>query len=244
MNRKPSAARLFLLLLFLAAVLPGLSQQKRLFDVASIRPSRPGVPIQEQRIIIFPPGRMEALNITLIEILLSFSGFTGIVRGGPKWTETDRYDISAKADGEIAPADRGPMVMAFLEDRFKLAVHHEQKEEAGFALTTGKQPPNVKPAIEGEATLISPGEGGQINFRNVTMVRLTYFVRDKLGAQVRDQTGMAGSYNFSLDTAGEPGEALRDRVLSAVEVLGFRLQPLKITRDITIIDHAERPTEN
>ena len=235
-----------LLLLLLAAALPAPCQQQaaRLFDVVSIRPSRPGVPIQQQRIITFPPGRMEAVNITLSEILLAFSGFTGIVRGGPKWTETDRYDISAKADGEIAPVDRDTMIMAFLVDRFKLAVHHEQKEEAGLALTTGKQPPNVKPATEGEATRISPGEGGQINFRNVTMVRLTYFVRDKLGAQVRDQTGMAGSYNFSLDTSGEPGEALRDRVLSGMEALGFRLQPLKITRDITIIDHAERPTEN
>ena len=187
---------------------------------------------------------MEALNITLSEILLSFSGFTGIVRGGPKWAEADRYDISAKADGEIAPADRGPMVMAFLEDRFKLAVHHEQKEESGLALTTGKQLPNVKPATEGEAALISPGERGQINFRNVNMAKLANYVRDMLGVQVRDQTGMPGSYNFSLDTAGEPGEAFRDRVRSAVEALGFSLQPLKITRDVTIIDHVERPTEN
>jgi uncharacterized protein (TIGR03435 family) len=187
---------------------------------------------------------MEAVNITLSEILLSFSGFAGIVRGGPKWSESDRYDISAKADGEIMPADRGPMTMALLEDRFKLAVHHEQKEESGLALTIGKHPPDLKPAKESEGTLISPGERGQINFRNVNMPKLANYVRDMLDAQVRDQTSMAGSYNFSLETAGEPGEPFRDRVRSAVEALGFRLESLKITRDVTIIDHVERPTEN
>jgi uncharacterized protein (TIGR03435 family) len=233
-----------LFLFFLAAALPAAPQQNRVFDVVSIKLSKPGAPIQEQRIIIFPPGRMEAKNITLSEILLAFSGFTGIVRGGPKWAESERYDISAKADGEIKPAERDAMVIALLEDRFKVAVHHEKKEESGLALTTGKQPPDLKPAKEGETTLISPGERGQINFRSISMPKLANYVRDMLDVQVVDQTGMAGSYNFSIETAGDPAEAFRDRVRSAVEALGFKLAPLKITRDVTIIDHVERPTEN
>jgi uncharacterized protein (TIGR03435 family) len=59
---------------------------------------------------------------------------------------------------------------------------------------------------------------------------------------------MVGNYDFSLDPADSfastPGEAFRDRVRSAVEALGFKLEPLNVTRDIVIIDHVERPTEN
>jgi uncharacterized protein (TIGR03435 family) len=51
---------------------------------------------------------------------------------------SDRYDISAKADGEITPLERGPMALSLLEDGFRLAVHHEAKDEQGIALTTGK----------------------------------------------------------------------------------------------------------
>jgi uncharacterized protein (TIGR03435 family) len=58
---------------------------------------------------------------------------------------------------------------------------------------------------------------------------------------------MAGNFDFSLDPdsfAATPEEPFRDRVRSAIEALGFRLEPLMVTRDITVIDHAERPTEN
>ena len=151
MNCTVHPARPFLLLLVLAAVLPVQSQKTegnsspRLFDVASIKRSKPGAVIQDMR-ITFPPGRMEAVDITLSEMLLSFSGFSGKVEGGPKWVESERYDVIAKADGEITPAERGPMLMALLQDRFKLTVHHEAKEEPGIALTKGKQLPDVKPA--------------------------------------------------------------------------------------------------
>src|SRR4051794_10201943 len=101
-------ARLFLLLL--AVSFPAMSQNPggnspRQFDVVSIKPSRPGAVMQEMRITL-PPGRVEAVNITLSEMLASFSGFTGKVEGGPKWAGTERFDIIAKADGEITAAER------------------------------------------------------------------------------------------------------------------------------------------
>jgi hypothetical protein len=84
----------------------------RRFEVVSIKPSRPGATMQDMRINL-PPGRIEALNITLNELLLSFSGFSGKVEGAPKWADTERYDIEAKAATEIAPANAAPCSWRF-----------------------------------------------------------------------------------------------------------------------------------
>jgi uncharacterized protein (TIGR03435 family) len=229
-----------LLLLFLLPAAP------RQFDVVSIKPSKPDATMQDMR-ITFPPGRMEAVNITLSELLLSFSGFSGKVEGGPKWVTSERYDVIAKADGEIKGDERGPMLMALLEDRFRLAVHHESREQSGLALTKGKQEPDVKPAKEGEQVFGRLDERRQVIFRNVRMSDLASYLRGMLSTPVTDRTGMAGRYDFSLDPdsfADTPDEPFRDRIRSAVAALGFKLEPQKVTRDITVIDNAERPTEN
>jgi uncharacterized protein (TIGR03435 family) len=119
---EPSAFVFRLLLLAMAAY-PAVPQQQsvasvkalRHFELASIKPSKPGAVVQDAR-VSFPPGRFEALNVTLYDVLQTLFGFSGSVQGGPKWAESDRYDIVAKADGESAPGERQQMVMALLED--------------------------------------------------------------------------------------------------------------------------------
>ena len=103
--------------LLVLAALPALYQQAQ-FEVASIKPSNPNARVQDMRILV-PPGRFEAQNATLKDILMAFSGFAGKVQGGPSWADSERYDIVAKAAGEIPAAQINPMVMALLEDRFK-----------------------------------------------------------------------------------------------------------------------------
>jgi uncharacterized protein (TIGR03435 family) len=256
MNCSFNPTRPFVVLYLLVTVVPALSQVKtgdtaspRRFEVVSIKRSRPGATIQDMK-IIFPPGRMEAVNITLSELLSSFSGFSGKVEGGPKWVESDRYDVIAKADGEFTSSGRGPMLMALLEDRFKLVIHHESKDEPGIALAKGKQPPDVKPAKDGERVVgrvVRSDDHRQVVFRNTGMPQFASYLRAMLGVPVVDRTGMTGSYDFSLDPdsfASASGEAFRDRVRPAVEALGFKLEPARVARDITIIDHVELPSEN
>lgn len=62
------------------------------------------------------------------------------------------------------------------------------------------------------------------------------------GIPVRDRTGLAGRYDFSVRRAQAPDE---DRVYSyPVEPLGLRLKAGTENRPILVIDHVERPTPN
>jgi len=253
MKRIPLADWLVRIALFaLVATVPARAQKndrstpRRRFDVVSIKPSSTGAVLQDMRISL-PPGRMEAINITLVELLASFSGFSGKVQGAPKWAELDRYDIVAKADGVIAPAERNAMVLALLEDRFKLAVHHESKDESGMALVKGGRTPDMEAAPEGEQTAIRMNERRQVVFRHVTMPDLAGYLRSMWGTPVVDRTGIRGAYDFSLDPgrfATDSGDSFSERLRPAVEELGLKLEAVKVTRDITVIDHVERPTDN
>jgi bla regulator protein blaR1 len=222
------------------------------FEVASIKPSKTGAVMQDMRIAV-PPSRFEAQNITLTELLASLSGFSGKVQGGPKWAESDRYDIVAKAEGEISPSERGQMIMTLLEDRFKFAVHREAKEIPGLALAPGKTPPDLKPSKDGEQTMIRTDERRQVVFHGMPMFGFVNYLSQMLHVTVVDRTRMPGRFDFTLDPErfatvpspdGSGNVAFADRIRAAVEEFGFRLETQKVPVSITVIDHAERPTEN
>ena len=53
------------------------------------------------------------------------------VEGGPAWIRSDRYTITATAEGKpVLARVRGAMLRRLLEDRFDLRVHHEKRELA------------------------------------------------------------------------------------------------------------------
>jgi uncharacterized protein (TIGR03435 family) len=221
------------------------SASPRPFEVASIKPSKPGAVMQDMR-IAFPPGRMEAVNVTLNELLLSFSGFSGHVKGGPKWVDQDRYDIVAKADGEIMPDERGPMLTGLLELRFKLTTHHESKDESGIALVKGVRALGLEAARDGEPTTIHLDEHRQVIFKHVSMARLASYLHSMWGIPVVDRTVIPGAFDFTLapDKFAADSPDFADRIRPALEALGFKLEPVKVPVDITIIDNVERPSEN
>ncbi len=84
-----------------------------------------------------------------------------MVTGGPKWLDTDRYEIRAKMEPSVAdqlkklrPDPRElaqqQMVQALLADRLKLAIHYETKEFPVYALTISKDGLKLKEAKPGD----------------------------------------------------------------------------------------------
>jgi Protein of unknown function (DUF3738) len=68
------------------------------------------------------------------------------ILGGPSWVTADRFDISAKAEGDapLAPMQIKQMTQALLTDRFGLKFHRDTKEMPVYALVVGKNGPKLK----------------------------------------------------------------------------------------------------
>jgi uncharacterized protein (TIGR03435 family) len=133
------------------------------FDVATIKPS--------QRADLsggwgfYGEDTFRAINASLRQIIQFAYGLMGradeMVSGGPKWLDSDRYNITAKMDASMAdrlkhltPDQRTlaqeQMVQALLADRFKFAIHRETKELPVYTLTIMKSGPKLHRAKPGD----------------------------------------------------------------------------------------------
>jgi uncharacterized protein (TIGR03435 family) len=95
---------------------------------------------------IQPGGRFTAVNAPLWELIRqAYAVQRTQLIGAPDWTETARYDITAKAEADIPRAGPGApagplnfMLRDLLEDRFKLRAHRETREMPIYALTLAR----------------------------------------------------------------------------------------------------------
>jgi uncharacterized protein (TIGR03435 family) len=111
------------------------------FEVASVRenPNNDG----KVMIGIQPGGRFTAVNVPAWDLIRqAFAVQRTQIVGAPDWTQTARYDISAKAEADIPGAGPGSppgplhfMLQDLLADRFKLRAHRETREMPIYALT-------------------------------------------------------------------------------------------------------------
>jgi len=184
------------------------------------------------------------------------------MQGGPGWLDIDRFDIAAKADDAAGPVNGAQfraMIQTLLEDRFKLALHRETKELSVYALVVAKNGHKLQKAKDDEQPLFAPGKMGQMTFRKMPVVALVNTVSNILQTPVIDRTGLTGFFDYTLEPAPPDPNQMRatgaaspvtaynfgDAVIAAVqEQLGLRLEKQKAPLEITIIDHADQPTEN
>jgi uncharacterized protein (TIGR03435 family) len=217
------------------------------FEVASIHPSRPGATARDAGVSL-GPDRLDAEAATVGDVLDMLNGWQLLrVVGGPEWMRTDRYDIHAKASTSIPVKERQDAVLALLAERFKLAVHHETRDIPSMVLMAPKRPAGLKPAVDRETYSIRYGAHGDPIFVAVPMSAVTNYLSQIWQSPVVDQTGLAGTFDFSLApsaVAPQPGEVWGDRVREAITAFGFKVEMRKVPTEVTVVDHCERPSEN
>src|SRR5690242_257629 len=83
------------------AVSAGRAQNE--FEAASVKTAKAGV----RGYSIQPlPGRLHVVNTNLkMLVAAAYHVYDFQVSGGPKWVDSDRYDIEAKAAGEKPPGE-------------------------------------------------------------------------------------------------------------------------------------------
>lgn len=199
------------------------------YDVASIKPSKPG----DQSLLLFRPGRFTASGMTLRSMIEQAYGIEDDqIIGAPDWVHTQRFDIEAKVDGvdeatldKLSEDENKRMFQSFLRDRFALQVHREMKELPVLELVVAKGGPNLKEARPGDtypdglkgpdgkpaghAGMMRSGRG-QLTGQGISIASLVPPLTRQLGRTVVDKTGLTGQYDVELrwtpdDTQGPIG---------------------------------------
>jgi bla regulator protein blaR1 len=246
-------------------------QEPRLaFEVASIKPSDPNI---RQHLLGTRSGSFVATDATLKQLVgMAYDLRDHQISGGPKWLDSDRYTIEGKPDS-TTPIGPGPagiataraMLRSLLADRFKLAVHHETKEEQIYELVIAKGGPKFKEveAPKGGPRGLGSTGPGKLRGMFCPIGILAQTLSGVLSRSVIDRTGLTGNYDFVLEYTPELGQLQPGQpgppdepglpppapdgpsLFTALEEqLGLKLQSAKGPVDIIIIDHAERPDAN
>ena len=247
------------------------------FEVVSIKPFHrvplppppAGEQVIHQQVMKFAPGRPGAQTtdrvhmVAPVQMLIANAynlpfGFEKRVTGGPDWVRSDQYEVDARIDAatfaamqKLAPAEQHRQVelmeQATLADRFHLKVHFETRMEPAYALVVAKGGSKLKPAMEGEHTVLSEGNN-TIAARAVSIDQLIHspFMASH---ELVDKTSLTGHYDFTLTYSERiPEEGAADAPPSLAEALqeqlGLKLEPTKAPVEYIVIDQIEQPDSN
>ena len=162
------------------------------FEVAAIHPHDPNIPAATMK---FLPGRAVSISGMAIRnlIWLAWQLPPGRVTDGPKWSDSDLYDIQAKAPaGSSSSMDaQRPRIQALLANRFQLKVHRETKTSPVYLLTIAKKGIKMQEAKGPDPPYSDKG----------SITPWDLFVTDlsqRLGRTVIDKTGLKGVWYIKL----------------------------------------------
>jgi uncharacterized protein (TIGR03435 family) len=249
------------------------------FEVSTVKPSSPDAISSQINMIPF-----KALNVPLDAVIkFAYSlndGSDDQIIGAPGWLRTSKFDIITKTnDATLAQLSKLSvpdklvtsrlMVQALLADRFHLKIHHETRPLPVIALTLTNPNATTDPKLtQIPDPLTSPnpshewfglGNDGQGHVKvHGEPIRVFADFLGNLpeigGRMVVDQTGLTGTYTFTLNyTPQQLAEATDNgsstpagpSLFAALsEQLGLKLKSTKAPIDVLVIDHIDPPTPN
>lgn len=192
------------------------------FEVASIRQSTTevgGGGINSQ-----PGGRFTANGVTLRRLIFSaYNMPMARILEGPEWINRIRFDVNARAEGNVTPEQLRQLQQTLLRDRFNLVVRRETRELPVYALQLARADrrlgPQLKPAAVncadahvraaapeyvpgtqrpscGQRTTPTSWRGG-----GVPLIRLIESLAQTTGRPVVDRTRLTGTFDLELEWA-------------------------------------------
>lgn len=207
-----------------------------------------------------------------IKHLINWAYETSIskVEGLPEWTDSIRYDITAKADRPITAAEKRAMLRSLLEDRFKLKMHVETSDGPVYVLTVvtpGKLGPNIRSSspdcvaraedfdkngyTQLPCSRFSP-QPSNFRFPARTMPQLADALVEIMQRPVIDQTNLQGRFDvglwadigaFIVKDAQPTNDRGEPSVFAAVqEQWGMKLTASRAPVKTFVVDSIEKPT--
>jgi uncharacterized protein (TIGR03435 family) len=190
------------------------------FDVADVKPANPDS--RNQMLQNMPGGRLDIKGMNLkFLIQVAWDITPDLIVGGPKWIDSDRFDIVAKAPESDPPEPfvdfdtMRLMLRSLLVERFKLATHTETQPGNVYALTAPKRPLKMKQAPEEARTFCKQSPGAilgnpaltnSFTCQNATMADFAKMLRQVAGGYIDhpviDSTELSGGWDFVLSWTG------------------------------------------
>ena len=173
-----------------------------------------------------PGGRLTIVNVPLrLLIRNAYEIQDAQLVDGPKWISDERFDILAKANGEIpppVPGNAGPlqaMMRSLLAERFHLVVHRETRDFPVYALQLARADRRLGPQLHAStadcAALAASGltqpsadgrprcgvraNGGHMLAGGVPLPQLASLLSTMVDRTVVDRTGLTGIFDLELN---------------------------------------------
>jgi uncharacterized protein (TIGR03435 family) len=205
------------------------AQEPPRFEVASIKENKSDT--NRVSMNVLPGGRFVATNVTLGILVTGAYGsdiplppnrvvLPALWAGSGPHTTAPRFDIEAKANREFKPGEVLAAVRQLLEDRFKLAVHHEMREQPSYAVVMDRADRRLGPRLkrsdvdctnpreiaeknpDGTSRCGIRGRSGSASGRHTMAVLARFFTNVVADHRtVEDRTELAGTYEFEIDWA-------------------------------------------
>ena len=190
-------------------------------------------------------GTARYTHLTL-RILIAIA--TGVdnsrVVGGPSWLDNQHYDVVGKLPAGATKSDIPAMLNKLLQERMKVVVHRESKEQNVLALVVGKGGAKLTRSDDnsgGGGTIMPDG----MKVRGATMASLARMLKRPAGMEVVDRTGIEGVYDIEMKWRKDENSDGPAFITALQEQLGLKLEPAHATVDTIVVDSAERvPIEN
>lgn len=219
------------------------------FEVASIKPhgdaggTQAGIEINESLVRI--------TNLSLRAVIGIADGVRDSLLVGPARLDRGHFDIVAKPPAGWDYAQLPMLMRNLLADRFKLVAHHEMKEVPGYALRIPAGGSRLRQS-DGPRTYLT-GRPGLIAGNGRSVSELVSLLSQMVSTPVVDETELKGAYDLKLEwtpqlSASNVGTSAEPEVsifTALREQLGLRLEPIRVTTDVVVVDSVnELPTEN
>jgi len=177
------------------------------FQVATIKPSAP----DESRTTQIRGNRFVTTGTSLVDLLkYSYGLHEQEIVGGPKWLETQKFDLVGDPETQTRPSsdEFKKMVQNLLTDRFHLTAHQEMRDLAVFEIVTAKNGPRLNKTTRTDGIPSVGYSPGQLTVGNATIADLAAFLqRFVTDRPVLDRTGITGKYDLTLQWTPDDSQA-------------------------------------
>jgi uncharacterized protein (TIGR03435 family) len=184
-------------------------------------------------------------NATLrLLVSLAYSVGDSRIIGLPDWDPNERYDVTANLPPNATKKQAPEMLQRLLEERLKLAVHREQREEKVYELVQGSHGAKLtrsEPGVTGPNYILQ----GRMEAAAMPMGLFAEFLTSRMAAPVIDKTGVEGTFKIQLKWGADANSDLPDLEGAVSQQLGLKLRSAKGPVEYLVITHVERvPAEN